>query len=139
MASAARRSRLILASEVVAGVLAAAVLAAGCGGSASHLGWVPAKPSALLSSAPGVRDMPASAGATRSRGVAGRYRVGEREMVLAEPAHVGVTGQHLGVTLAFFGRYLLGDKAAMSTITRAADSGGIAALDSGGRLPPGIS
>jgi len=103
VASAARRSRLILASEVVAGLLAAAVLAAGCGGSASHLGWVPAKPSALFSSAPGVRDKPASAGtarspgvAVRSPGVAGRYRVGEREMVLTEPPHVGVTGQHLG-------------------------------------------
>jgi fermentation-respiration switch protein FrsA (DUF1100 family) len=43
------------------------------------------------------------------------------------------------VTLAFFGRYLLGDKAALSTITRTADSSGIAALDSGGRLPPGVS
>ena len=96
MVSAARRSRLILASEVVAGLLAAAVLAAGCGGSASHLVWVPAKPSALVSSAPVVRDKPASAGPARSPGAAGRYRVGERQMVLAEPAHVGVTGQHLG-------------------------------------------
>ena len=43
------------------------------------------------------------------------------------------------VTLAFFDRYLLGDKAAMSTIRRTADSSGIAALDSGGRLPPGVS
>ncbi|HJY54826.1 MAG TPA: hypothetical protein VJ418_00385, partial [Streptosporangiaceae bacterium] len=75
MASAARRSRLILASEVVTGLLAAAVLAAGCGGSASHLVWVPVKPSALVNSAPGVREEPASAGAARSPGVAGRYRV----------------------------------------------------------------
>jgi len=96
VASAARRSRLILASEVVVGLLAATLLAAGCGGSASHLAWVPAKPSALLSSAPGVRDKPALAITARAPGVAGRYQVGERQMVLAEPAHVGVTGQHLG-------------------------------------------
>jgi fermentation-respiration switch protein FrsA (DUF1100 family) len=94
--SAARRSRLILASEVVAGLLAAAVLAAGCGGAASHLVGVPANPSALVSSAPVVRDKPASAGAARSPGAAGRYRVGELQMVLTEPGHVGVTGQHLG-------------------------------------------
>ncbi|MGH3287078.1 MAG: alpha/beta hydrolase family protein, partial [Streptosporangiaceae bacterium] len=96
MASAARRSRLILASEVLAGLLAAAVLAVGCGGAASHPVQVPAKPSALVASAPVVRDKPGSAGPARSRGEAGRYRVGERQMVLAEPAHVGVTGQHLG-------------------------------------------
>ena len=73
MASAARRSRLILASEVVVGLLAATVLAAGCGGSASHLAWDPAKPSALLSSAPGVRDKPALAVTARAPGVAGRW------------------------------------------------------------------
>ncbi|HJY96576.1 MAG TPA: hypothetical protein VJ371_16620, partial [Streptosporangiaceae bacterium] len=82
MVSAARRSRLILASEVLTGLLAAAVLAAGCGGSASDPAWVPAKPSALLSSAPAVRAKPALAGPARSRGVTGRYRVGERQMVL---------------------------------------------------------
>jgi dienelactone hydrolase len=96
VASAARRSRLILASEVVAGLLAAAVLTAGCGGTASHLVSVPAKPTAPASSAPAVRDKPVSAGPARSPGAPGRYRVGERQMVLAEPAHLGVTGQHLG-------------------------------------------
>src|SRR5579859_7330606 len=95
---AARRSRLILASELVTGLLAAAVLTAGCGGSASHSASVPAKPSALVSSAPVVRDRAARAGAARavSPGVAGRYRVGERQLVFTEPAQVGVTGQHLG-------------------------------------------
>jgi len=43
------------------------------------------------------------------------------------------------VTLAFFGRYLLGDKAALTTATRTADHSGIAVLDRGGQLPPGVS
>jgi fermentation-respiration switch protein FrsA (DUF1100 family) len=43
------------------------------------------------------------------------------------------------VTLAFFGRYLRGDKAALTTATRTADSSGIAVLDGGGQLPPGVS
>ena len=96
MASAARRSRLILASEVVVGLLAAAVLTTGCGGTASHLDSVPAKPTASASSASAVRDKQVSAGPARSRGAPIRYRVGERQMVMAEPAHLGVTGQHLG-------------------------------------------
>jgi len=103
VATAARRFRLILASEVITGLLAAAVLTAGCGGSASHSARVPARPSAPVSSAPAVRDKSASPGAARagaaravSPGVAGRYRVGERQLVFTEPAHVGVTGQHLG-------------------------------------------
>ena len=41
------------------------------------------------------------------------------------------------VTLAFFDRYLLGGKAALTAAARAADSSGIAVLDSGGRLPSG--
>ena len=43
------------------------------------------------------------------------------------------------VTLAFFARYLLGDKAALSAITRTVDRSRIAVLDSGGQLPPGVS
>ncbi|HLK74188.1 MAG TPA: hypothetical protein VKU77_11145 [Streptosporangiaceae bacterium] len=98
MAMAARRSRLILASELITGLLAAVLLTAGCGGSASQSASVPARPSAPVSSAPAVRDKPASARAARavSPGMAGRYRVGERQLVFTEPAHVGVTGQHLG-------------------------------------------
>jgi len=82
-------------------MLAAAVLTTGCGGTASHLVPVPATPTAPASSAPAtsapaVRDKPVSAGPARSPGAPGRYRVGERQLVLAEPAHLGVTGQHLG-------------------------------------------
>jgi len=77
------------------------VLTTGCGGTASHLVPVPATPTAPASSAPAtsapaVRDKPVSAGPARFPGAPGRYRVGERQFVLAEPAHLGVTGQHLG-------------------------------------------
>jgi predicted dienelactone hydrolase len=41
------------------------------------------------------------------------------------------------VTLAFFARYVLGDAAALATMTRLGNSAGIAALSSGGQLPPG--
>jgi len=99
--SAARRSRLIVASEVVAVLAATVVLVAGCGGSARPTAGTAAKPSvqaratASTSSTPTIK---ASAPPVRtaSLGVAGRYRVGERRMIFTEPAHVGVTGQHLG-------------------------------------------
>jgi dienelactone hydrolase len=95
--SAARRSRLIRAGEVVAVVFATAMLVAACGG--------PSRPA----SAPTTSAVAPSAAATPSRtasaapahavaaiGVADRYGVGERRMTFTEPAHVGVTGQHLG-------------------------------------------
>ena len=41
------------------------------------------------------------------------------------------------VTLAFFARYVLSDAAALATMTRLGNSAGIAALSSGGQLPPG--
>ena len=41
------------------------------------------------------------------------------------------------ITLAFFGRYVLGHASALTTMAQAADGSGIAALNSGGRLPPG--
>jgi fermentation-respiration switch protein FrsA (DUF1100 family) len=43
-----------------------------------------------------------------------------------------------GVTLAFFARYVLGDARALTTMAKDADDSGIAALDGGGRLPPGV-
>jgi len=94
--SAARRSRLIRASEVAAVVLATATLAAACGG--------PARPVAAASSAvapspaatPSRTASAAPARAVAAVGVAGRYGVGERRMTFTEPAHAGVTGQHLG-------------------------------------------
>jgi dienelactone hydrolase len=41
------------------------------------------------------------------------------------------------VVLAFFARYVLGDVAALATMTRLGNSTAIAALSSGGQLPPG--
>ena len=89
---------MIAGAVVKVGLVAAVVLAAGCESSASHVDSIPAKPSALVSSAPRVSDSPQSASPARTAapGVAGRYRVGERRLVITEPAHVGVTGQHLG-------------------------------------------
>ena len=43
------------------------------------------------------------------------------------------------VTLAFFGRYVLGHAGALSTMTQDAKRSGIAALVSGNELPPGAS
>jgi dienelactone hydrolase len=123
--SAARRSRLILAREVVVGLLAAVVLAAGCGSSASPVVSIPAKPSALVSSAPSVRDSPGAAGPARalSPGVAGRYRVGERQMVVTEPANVGVTGRHLG------------ERSLLTVIRYPADRGASGSWAAGGPFP----
>jgi predicted dienelactone hydrolase len=41
------------------------------------------------------------------------------------------------ITLAFFARYVLGDAGAATTLHRLGNSSGIAALSSGGQLPPG--
>jgi hypothetical protein len=42
-----------------------------------------------------------------------------------------------GITLAFFDRYVFGHASALTTMAQdARDSGGLAALDSGGHLPP---
>jgi dienelactone hydrolase len=98
VASAARRSRLILAIEVIAVALATVVLAAACDGPPSHPAQTAATTSAPASSAKATPSRTASAAPVRaiSLGVAGTYRVGERQMTFAEPAHVGVTGQDLG-------------------------------------------
>jgi fermentation-respiration switch protein FrsA (DUF1100 family) len=96
----ARRSRRTLACEVVAVLVAALVLAAACGSPARQSARTPAEPTAPGRSAPGAKEKPASARAAPARtaalGTAGRYRVGQRQMIFAEPAHTGVTGQHLG-------------------------------------------
>jgi fermentation-respiration switch protein FrsA (DUF1100 family) len=94
MVPGSRRLRLILAGEV----LAAALLAAGCAGVPGHSARISAGPSAASAStaAPAVRTTPTPSAHTVAVGTAGRYRVGERELVFTEPAHRGVTGQSLG-------------------------------------------
>src|ERR1700722_16994458 len=89
----------MLASEVIAGLLAAVMLAAGCGNSASRVVSIPTKAGptkAGPTKAGPTKAGPASAAPAHSPGVADQYGVGERQMVFAEPAHLGVTGQHLG-------------------------------------------
>jgi dienelactone hydrolase len=90
--------RLIAASELAAVALAAAVLAAACGGPQRSVASGNVAPLAPSRSAVGTPARTASAAPARvvSLGVAGTYGVGERRMTFAEPAHVGVTGQHLG-------------------------------------------
>jgi fermentation-respiration switch protein FrsA (DUF1100 family) len=88
--------RLIAASELAAVALAAVALTAACGGPAPQRPV--ASPSVPAPSTAGTPTRTASAAPARvvSLGVAGTYRVGVRRMTFTEPAHVGVTGQHLG-------------------------------------------
>jgi hypothetical protein len=96
--SAARRSGLILASELIVALVATVVLA-GCGSPPRHAAQPPAtSPAPVRPTA--VAPSPAATATVAPRrtaalGVAGRYGVGERRMVFAEPARAGVTGQHL--------------------------------------------
>src|SRR5215472_17418344 len=92
--------RLIAAGERPPVVLAAVVLAAACGGAPPATVRSVAPPSVPAPSAAGTPSQTASAAPARARvitlGVAGTYGLGERQMTFTEPAHVGVTRQHLG-------------------------------------------
>jgi dienelactone hydrolase len=95
--SAAWRSRLIQATEAIAVALATVMLAAACGGASPPA----ATSSALAPVAAPTLSRTTSASAAPGRavagvGVAGRYGVSEQRMTFTEPAHDGVTGQHLG-------------------------------------------
>jgi dienelactone hydrolase len=88
-------TRLIVASEAVAVLLAAVLLIAGCAGAPRPLAGIPVSAATRpASSAPG--RTASAVPVPVPVGVAGRYRVGERQMIFTEPAHVGVTGQPLG-------------------------------------------
>ena len=84
-----------MAVEVIAVVLATAMLAAACGGAPRTAATTAPPPSRSPSAAstPSRTAPPVRAAAV---GTAGTYRVGERRMTFTEPAHVGVTGQHVG-------------------------------------------
>jgi fermentation-respiration switch protein FrsA (DUF1100 family) len=90
--------RLIAAGELAAVALAAVALTAACGGAPPASVRSVAAPSVPAPSAAGTPTRTASAAPPRvvSLGVAGTYGVGERRMTFTEPAHVGVTGKHLG-------------------------------------------
>ena len=104
MVSAARWSRLIQATEAITVAFATVMLAAACGGpsppAATTSAVAPvaaATPSLTASASASVSASAAPARPVAALGVAGRYGVGERRMTFTEPAHVGVTGQHLSV------------------------------------------
>jgi predicted dienelactone hydrolase len=90
-------ARARLGAIVVA--LATAMLAAACGGAPNHVTGT-AAPSPRSAARPAASSLSRAASAAPVRaaalGTAGTYRVGERRMTFTEPAHTGVTGQHLG-------------------------------------------
>jgi dienelactone hydrolase len=96
VASAARRSRLIVVIEVIAVVLATAMLAAACGGAPGPVAATTPSASAPVAASTPSRTASAAPVRAAAVGTAGTYGVGERRMTFTEPAHVGVTGQHLG-------------------------------------------
>jgi dienelactone hydrolase len=125
--SAARRSGLILASEVIVALAAAGVFAAGCGSPPRHLAQPPATSSVPVRStavAPSTT-APVTAPPRRAAplGVAGRYGVGERRMIFAEPARVGVTGQHVG------------ERSVLTVIRYPVDRGSSGSWPAGGPFP----
>ena len=100
MTSAAKSARRIAAGEMIAIVLA---LVTACAGhpqppaAAATTSAPPSPPSSSKSAIPSARPAasdPSPAAAVV--GVAGRYRVGERQVTFFEPAHTGPTGQYLG-------------------------------------------
>ena len=94
MTSAAKSARRIAACEMIAVVLA---LVTACAG---H----PRSPAAATTTAPPAKSAtpsarPATSAASPAAvtvGIAGHYRVGERQLTFAEPPHTGPTGEHLG-------------------------------------------
>lgn len=94
-----RRSRLILASEVIAALVIAVALVAACDSPSRPQAQVPAKAAASARPTASARatTTPAAAASasTAAVGAAGSYQVGERQVTFAEPAHTGVTGQWL--------------------------------------------
>ena len=80
-------------------------LVTACAGHARPAAATPAAPTATVrapsATATGSADPSAGPAASASRpaavaGVAGRYRVGERQLIFVEPAHTGPTGAYLG-------------------------------------------
>jgi hypothetical protein len=102
--SAARRTRLILASEVIIVVLAAVMLAAACASSPQGHGTTPptkkATPTRSATDAPSTAaPSPTDSPSTAPVGIAGHYQVGTwwpPISTFTEPADTGLTGQYLG-------------------------------------------
>jgi predicted dienelactone hydrolase len=103
--SAARNSRLIVASEIIAVVLAVIAFVSACAVHPQRYAAEPAQrkpPAKPVTSTPGRTTAPV--------GISGSYQVGERQVTFVEPAHIGPTGQHLGqrtlVTVIWYPRAL---------------------------------
>ena len=98
MTSAAKSARRIAVGEMIAIVLA---LVTACAGhprppaAAATTSAPPSPPSSSKSATPSARPADPSPAAAVV-GVAGHYRVGERQVTFFEPAHTGPTGQYLG-------------------------------------------
>jgi len=96
--SAARRTRLILASGVITVILAALTLAACAAPARPHAApsssrVASTRAAASLPSGPTPSSSPSPSAAPI--GTASSYQVGEQQMIFTEPAHSGPTGQYL--------------------------------------------
>jgi len=105
--SAARDTRLIVASETVAVAFAVLALVSACAGQLQRHAVKPAR-----------REVPTqpvvgALGRIAAVGTSGSYRVGERQVTFFEPAHIGPTGLDLGRrTLVTQIRYPLAQRSA---------------------------
>jgi dienelactone hydrolase len=95
--SAARPSRLILASGVIAVILATLVLVAACGSSPRSPTGSPTKRASATGPATGDPSPSASpTPAAAPLGAAGTFQVGQRNLTFTEPAHTSGGGHHVG-------------------------------------------
>ena len=97
MLSAARRTRLILASGVITVILAALTLAACAASARPHAASSSRVASTRAAASPPSSPTPSSSPSPSAApiGTASSYQVGEQQMIFTEPAHNGPTGQYL--------------------------------------------
>jgi dienelactone hydrolase len=97
MLSAARRTRLILASGVITVILAALALAACAASARPHAASSSRVASTRAAASPPSSPTPSSSPSPSAApiGTASSYQVGEQQMIFTEPARNGPTGQYL--------------------------------------------
>jgi predicted dienelactone hydrolase len=97
VAPAARDTTLVVASQALAVTLAVLALVSACAGQPHRPAATPARRAVPTRSASAPTRPAASApGWLAGLGTAGRYRVGQRPVTFAEPAHTGPGGQRVG-------------------------------------------